>query len=578
MTVDKIEELKESNTKLETEISECSREGVSLDNTSSGEGSASDVSNQLQEKLQMLVLENVLLKQQIKDWILTQASRSEVTPEPPAQDTDVCLADSTSHETSCDTEDVSHDPVQLPADAEMAGEDDSRDINATSNTSDSATRLPSSVVCERTSVVVDSSRSQHHLHSQGHTHQSQGPPTSHPRPPTSHQYPHTPISHPPTSQGHSHAHQSWPVSSLLSGLDNMSEDSVNISTSQPRVQSSASREATSNRTAFGHTSSHSHSASHGHIFSRSHTSSLSHSHASSRDHTYSHSHTLQSHTSHDHTYSHGHVSSRPPPSHAVGSDTSVPFNGACLTAPSGPDREFPSPHPIVQPWVQRGHQHHTHRQYDGPGGVAPPCDQHWTTSHPYVRPHPPVLPQPESHYQNYVVPHPLPQENFSMHGCPCHPTPSNCCHCVSTQQGRSYPGPHVRSYPHVKSYPPPVTPHVRSYPQARSYHHHSQARHFPGFQHEHPLPYIHDDHGTSCDSMTTPPYQHLPHPVPAHSSTVWRPYSETNRSTGFYLSDILAEPEPAEHSALQLGPAPPPSSCSSRLASFLMDRLLDDIG
>ena len=73
----------------------------------------------------------------------------------------------------------------------------------------------------------------------------------------------------------------------------------------------------------------------------------------------------------------------------------------------------------------------------------------------------------------------------------------------------------------------------------------------------------------------TPTGRHVPllsHPPPPQ---VWRPYSEHSRTSGFCLADILSLPSSEESPTLQL--PPPPPSQSSRMPSFLVDHLLDDI-
>ena len=59
-----------------------------------------------------------------------------------------------------------------------------------------------------------------------------------------------------------------------------------------------------------------------------------------------------------------------------------------------------------------------------------------------------------------------------------------------------------------------------------------------------------------------------PSPLPQSQGAVWRPYSDSSRSSGFCLADIISLPPSGE----QLGPPPPPHN-----PSFLMDHLLDDI-
>ena len=82
-----------------------------------------------------------------------------------------------------------------------------------------------------------------------------------------------------------------------------------------------------------------------------------------------------------------------------------------------------------------------------------------------------------------------------------------------------------------------------------------------------------------CDTPSERPIALLSHPPPPQ---VWRPYSEHSRTSGFCLTDILSLPS-SEEPTLQLHPAPPPpppppqSHTTSRIPSFLVDHLLDDI-
>lgn len=205
--------------------------------------------------------------------------------------------------------------------------------------------------------------------------------------------------------------------------------------------------------------------------------------------------------------------------------------------------------PIVQPWVGVACPHHhsnQHHQWHQSHGQHPSHRRHSNNSTPYARPHPPSPHRIQTHHQ----PHPLHRScdsqpnGFGPQGC--HASPRGCHTPYSTTRSR------------FSNYH--TTP-----PRSRSY---------SSLNHQHPTSYLQQDHVMSCDTMTTPPYPmlHPPGQGSAHS-TVWRPYSEPNRSTGFYLSDILGEPG-ASHSGLQLEQAPP---TSTRMASFFVDRLLDDM-
>ena len=86
-----------------------------------------------------------------------------------------------------------------------------------------------------------------------------------------------------------------------------------------------------------------------------------------------------------------------------------------------------------------------------------------------------------------------------------------------------------------------------------------------------------------CDTPAERPITLLSHPPPPQ---VWRPYSEHSRTSGFCLADILSLPSSEEPPTLQLHPVPPPPPppppppqphTTSRMPSFLVDRLLDDI-
>ncbi len=277
---------------------------------------------------------------------------------------------------------------------------------------------------------------------------------------------------------------------------------------------------------------------------------------------------------------------------ATRAQTSMPEGGS-----------FPG-NPIVQPWVGRScpqphpphdhthihsqHHHHPHqyhpylhRQHYGSPyqhqAMYPHSSNrhHVTISHhsnPYSRTHPFHPPQ-EVPTQHSSLPHPL-QQSYGSHthqesfGMQPYPTgPSYHPHIPATAGTRTdagrFPGYHSTA------------------PRGRSYHHPQHQHHHGG---DHPytmLPPPHNHHMVSCDSMATHPYPPMLGPPPPGQgpthNTVWRPYSEPHRSTGFYLSDILGDPGApslTEHQSLQLEPTPP--TTTHRMASFFVDRLLDD--
>ena len=89
--------------------------------------------------------------------------------------------------------------------------------------------------------------------------------------------------------------------------------------------------------------------------------------------------------------------------------------------------------------------------------------------------------------------------------------------------------------------------------------------------HTHGSSYL-QGHMMSCD-LTTPPYPLLPPAHPTSNSTVWRPYSEPHRTSGFCLADILSL-SPHETDDTQQLHLEPTQTVSNK---FLVDRLLDDI-
>ena len=84
----------------------------------------------------------------------------------------------------------------------------------------------------------------------------------------------------------------------------------------------------------------------------------------------------------------------------------------------------------------------------------------------------------------------------------------------------------------------------------------------------------HDNHVMSYGTTVTPPYPENQVPIQPTDGSVWRPYSEPHRMSGFGLSDILSHSDGGNHS-LHLEPTPPLPA--NRMHSFLVDRLLDDI-
>lgn len=540
--------------------------------------------SQLYVQLQELIIEHILLKQQIRDWIaarLSESAHSEESPQHQAQRSHDHSAGSGGHtcgsqEESCDTRADSQDPVS--SDQEMLEE-------VSPHVADSQTGLMSTtsdVTLPTTAADVDLPQTSSQLYQLDSIPAREHPPPVQEHLPPAREHP------PPTS------HQSWSISSLLSGIETLDGMTEPITTTPITSSYTAQPTAWVQKV-------------------RKPQSGLQREH----NHTSSHSHTRSSDGA-----------PRPPistatetrPSDLMSTETSIPRSAVHLTnsAQACPERELPSPHPIVQPWVGRACQHHhahnhAHNQYgmrqpgggvaqpgggvvrpvrgvaqpvarpvrgaaQPGGGVAHPMggsepggmgqrDRHWTptTSHqhtPYARIHPPVQPHPSTLFQqSHFTPHPFHNsESFWPYQ-----VPSSDSHHATYHSTLS------RSYHHSA---PQSTSHPHSMaPQVRSYHHSAapQGRSYQAFgNHQQPLPYIQDDHVMSCDSMATPPYPMLPHP--SHSNTVWRPYSESNRSTGFYLSDILG---PSEHPALQLEPTPP---ATTRMASFFVDRLLDDMG
>ena len=112
--------------------------------------------------------------------------------------------------------------------------------------------------------------------------------------------------------------------------------------------------------------------------------------------------------------------------------------------------------------------------------------------------------------------------------------------------------------------------------------HQHQAHLYQHTYHNLPPPtHPHHHHPTPPPSFTSHhpqlPPSHHPHP-PSHHNTVWRPYSDRQRtSTRFSLSDILS---PAAITSPTLGPptaVSPHQGPSSRIPSFFVDHLLDDL-
>ena len=118
-------------------------------------------------------------------------------------------------------------------------------------------------------------------------------------------------------------------------------------------------------------------------------------------------------------------------------------------------------------------------------------------------------------------------------------------------------------------------------------HHHPHTRHnshaHPSLTHHHvvhqhnynipPRPH----HPTPPTPSFTSHHHHPHHTPPSHHNTVWRPYSDRQRTstTRFSLSDILS-PSPATSPTLVL-PAHAQQSPSGRVPSFFVDHLLDDL-
>lgn len=87
-----------------------------------------------------------------------------------------------------------------------------------------------------------------------------------------------------------------------------------------------------------------------------------------------------------------------------------------------------------------------------------------------------------------------------------------------------------------------------------------------------------DSHVMSYNTPAIPPYPETPVPIPPADGSVWRPYSEPHRLSGFGLSDILPQSGPeSNHTLHHHESAHPQSLTVNRIHSFLVNRSLDDI-
>ena len=154
--------------------------------------------------------------------------------------------------------------------------------------------------------------------------------------------------------------------------------------------------------------------------------------------------------------------------------------------------------------------------------------------------------------------------------------------------GSSFPL-HTTGPPHMMFQPSgfPADPYfnhtIHSSSQNPLAHHHPHSSHTPPLldhhhvvhQHNYNLPPPHPHHPTPTPSFTSHP-RHPQHTSHSHHNTVWRPYSERQRTaTRFNLSDILS-PSPATSPTLVL-PTHAQQSPSGRVPSFFVDHLLDDL-
>lgn len=203
---------------------------------------------------------------------------------------------------------------------------------------------------------------------------------------------------------------------------------------------------------------------------------------------------------------------------------------------------------IVQPWVV--------------GGASPPLH--------HVNPPPRPSPQPTNHpsysQRSQTIRHrPYHANCVRTHEDSCsvrHP-PSDCqlhsrppeygtVHTTQNSDGYGSRAPWVRGDRNL-SHPPPLL-YTGGAPPT--------------------LPYPSSHVLQPCDTPTGRSVPLLSHPPPPQ---VWRPYSEHSRTSGFCLADILSLPSSEEPPTLQLSPPPSQSHTTSRMPSFLVDHLLDDI-
>ena len=282
-------------------------------------------------------------------------------------------------------------------------------------------------------------------------------------------------------------------------------------------------------------------------------------------------------------------------SHSV---TATPLPSHSVTATPLPSHSINAPPPIVQPWVCGSCQRQPHHPHPASAdyanrrwGVTPSHQHHLARTYPPppAPPHHQLEHQPmeNSHHQVQSMDHQRPNTHQSSH----HQRPD------TRHQARHAHQPPLHSQLQCEvafsstgtaggtwPYPMGGRPHYQEplgalhTPRYSDYHHHHSTgpltRSCSSYDQQMSSCMQHD-HVMSCDPIATPPYSMLP---PGHGPThnsVWRPYSDSNRFTGFYLSDILSGPpghSPHPHN-LQLEPTPP----TTRMGSFFVDRLLDDL-
>ena len=140
--------------------------------------------------------------------------------------------------------------------------------------------------------------------------------------------------------------------------------------------------------------------------------------------------------------------------------------------------------------------------------------------------------------------------------------------------GRSYASAAYDPLQHQPHFTPTLGGGLNNYDYSSNYS--SPQGHLPPFGHSQQNS-TRSNNMMSHDSTTTPPYPIQPHPHSGSNSsaTVWRPYSDRSRSSGFCLADILSLPSETETPPLQLESTPPTGHRG--MHSFLVNRLLEDI-